>query len=83
MVEGVSTKCVLQHRVIACSCLVPSRLRLPSLAHYTHTHTHPAASNANHPLRCVAPGMLEGDDPREALDGFRQVVSMEQDKGEW
>jgi len=28
-------------------------------------------------------GMLEGDDPQEALDGFRQVVTMEQDKGEW
>lgn len=27
--------------------------------------------------------MLEGDDPREALEGFRQVVAMEQDKGEW
>jgi COP9 signalosome complex subunit 2 len=31
----------------------------------------------------VLPGMLEGDDPREALDGFRQVVDMEQEKGEW
>jgi hypothetical protein len=31
----------------------------------------------------LAAGMLEGDDPREALDGFRQVVAMEQDKGEW
>eukprot|EP00878_Enallax_costatus_P008522 GHUV01008910.1.p1 GENE.GHUV01008910.1~~GHUV01008910.1.p1 ORF type:complete len:373 (+),score=151.55 GHUV01008910.1:186-1304(+) len=28
-------------------------------------------------------GMLEGEDPREALEGFKQVVSMEQDKGEW
>ncbi|KIY94628.1 COP9 signalosome complex subunit 2 [Monoraphidium neglectum] len=28
-------------------------------------------------------GMLEGEDPREALQGFRQVVEMEQDKGEW
>eukprot|EP00879_Flechtneria_rotunda_P003357 GHRR01003585.1.p1 GENE.GHRR01003585.1~~GHRR01003585.1.p1 ORF type:complete len:436 (+),score=159.47 GHRR01003585.1:213-1520(+) len=28
-------------------------------------------------------GMLEGDDPREALDGFRQVLQMEQEKGEW
>jgi COP9 signalosome complex subunit 2 len=28
-------------------------------------------------------GMLEGEDPREALDGFRQVVDMEQEKGEW
>ncbi len=27
--------------------------------------------------------MLESDDPREALDGFKQVVAMEQDKGEW
>jgi hypothetical protein len=27
--------------------------------------------------------MLEGDDPREALDGFKQVVAMEQEKGEW
>ncbi|KAI8462524.1 MAG: PCI-domain-containing protein [Monoraphidium minutum] len=28
-------------------------------------------------------GMLEGEDPREALEGFRQVVEMEQEKGEW
>lgn len=28
-------------------------------------------------------GMLEGDDLREALEGFQQVVEMEQDKGEW
>lgn len=27
--------------------------------------------------------MLEGEDPREALEGFRQVVEMEQEKGEW
>ncbi|KAG2448992.1 hypothetical protein HYH02_005746 [Chlamydomonas schloesseri] len=30
-----------------------------------------------------AKGMLEGDDPREAIDGFKQVVEMEQEKGEW
>jgi COP9 signalosome complex subunit 2 len=28
-------------------------------------------------------GMLEGEDPQEALDGFKQVLTMEQDKGEW
>lgn len=28
-------------------------------------------------------GLLEGDDPREALEGFRHVVEMEQEKGEW
>lgn len=28
-------------------------------------------------------GMLEGDDCRDAIDGFKQVVQMEQDKGEW
>jgi hypothetical protein len=28
-------------------------------------------------------GMLEGSDPQEALDGFKQVVEMEGDKGEW
>lgn len=28
-------------------------------------------------------GMLEGDDPREALEGFKQVVDMESEKGEW
>lgn len=32
---------------------------------------------------CVCAGMLEGDDFQEALDGFRQVLTMEQDKGEW
>lgn len=28
-------------------------------------------------------GMLEGDDPRDALEGFNQVLEMEKDKGEW
>uniref|UniRef100_A0A7S0RGH7 COP9 signalosome complex subunit 2 n=1 Tax=Chlamydomonas leiostraca TaxID=1034604 RepID=A0A7S0RGH7_9CHLO len=28
-------------------------------------------------------GMLENDDPREAIEGFNQVVEMEGDKGEW
>ncbi|KAK9824575.1 hypothetical protein WJX72_011432 [[Myrmecia] bisecta] len=28
-------------------------------------------------------GMLEGDDPAEALSGFKEVVKMEPDKGEW
>ncbi|KAK9831921.1 hypothetical protein WJX74_008615 [Apatococcus lobatus] len=28
-------------------------------------------------------GMLEGDDPRDALRGFQEVVKMEPDKGEW
>lgn len=28
-------------------------------------------------------GMLENDDPREAIDGFNQVVTMEGEKGEW
>ncbi|GBF94078.1 COP9 signalosome complex subunit [Raphidocelis subcapitata] len=28
-------------------------------------------------------GMLEGEDPRDAMDGFRQVVAMEAEKGEW
>lgn len=28
-------------------------------------------------------GMLENDDPREAIEGFNQVVSMEDGKGEW
>lgn len=27
--------------------------------------------------------MMEGDDPREALEGFQQVLAMEKDKGEW
>lgn len=27
-------------------------------------------------------GMLEGD-PQEALRGFQEVVSMEEEKGEW
>lgn len=28
-------------------------------------------------------GMLEGDDLSEAADGFKAVVKMEQEKGEW
>mmetsp|Transcript_18793 Transcript_18793/g.32056 ORF Transcript_18793/g.32056 Transcript_18793/m.32056 type:complete len:438 (+) Transcript_18793:95-1408(+) len=28
-------------------------------------------------------GLLESEDPKEAIDGFNQVVSMEPDKGEW
>jgi len=28
-------------------------------------------------------GLLDSDDPREAIEGFNQVVSMEEDKGEW
>ncbi|GFR39870.1 hypothetical protein Agub_g371 [Astrephomene gubernaculifera] len=30
-----------------------------------------------------AKGLLESEDPREAIDGFKQVVDMEQEKGEW
>ena len=35
------------------------------------------------PLVTCGAGLLEGDDPREAVEGFKQVVSMEQEKGEW
>ncbi len=35
------------------------------------------------PLAPPPSGMLDGDDPREAVDGFKQVVEMEQEKGEW
>jgi len=28
-------------------------------------------------------GLIEGDDPKEALKGFQEVVSMEAEKGEW
>mmetsp|Transcript_18568 Transcript_18568/g.52177 ORF Transcript_18568/g.52177 Transcript_18568/m.52177 type:complete len:439 (-) Transcript_18568:247-1563(-) len=28
-------------------------------------------------------GMLENDDPRESIEGFNQVLSMEEKKGEW
>jgi hypothetical protein len=28
-------------------------------------------------------GLLEGEEPQKALDEFKQVVTMEQDKGEW
>lgn len=44
---------------------------------------HPCAFHACLHVPVCPAGMLEGDDPREALDGFRQVVQMEQDKGEW
>lgn len=30
-----------------------------------------------------AKGALESDDPQEALDGFKTVIEMEQEKGEW
>jgi hypothetical protein len=32
---------------------------------------------------CWSAGLLEGDEPQKALDEFKQVVTMEQDKGEW
>jgi len=28
-------------------------------------------------------GLIESDDPKEALKGFQEVVSMEAEKGEW
>lgn len=31
----------------------------------------------------LSTGMLESDDCREAIDAFKQVVNMEQGKGEW
>ena len=34
------------------------------------------------PNRCGA-GLLSDDDPRDALKGFEQVVSMETSQGEW
>jgi COP9 signalosome complex subunit 2 len=34
-------------------------------------------------LLLLLAGMLEGDDFQEALDGFKQVLTMEQEKGEW
>jgi hypothetical protein len=30
-----------------------------------------------------APGLLEGDDPKDALDGFAGVIQMEKEQGEW
>lgn len=30
-----------------------------------------------------AAGMKDVEDPREAIDGFNQVVDMEGEKGEW
>lgn len=41
------------------------------------------ALSAPTPHGCTCAGMLEGEDPREALEGFKQVLKMEQDKGEW
>jgi hypothetical protein len=34
-------------------------------------------------IRESSPGLKDAEDPREALDGFHQVVSMEGEKGEW
>ncbi len=30
-----------------------------------------------------SPGLLEGEDPKDALDGFSGVIAMEKEKGEW
>lgn len=52
---------------------------------YTGWSRPSSKSQANMRVCCTVcnAGMLEGDDPQEALDGFRQVVTMEQEKGEW
>jgi hypothetical protein len=45
---------------------------------------HPKSIHApRHAPPVRPPGMLEGEDPREALEGFQQVASMESEKGEW
>jgi hypothetical protein len=31
----------------------------------------------------LSTGLIESDDPKEALKGFQEVVSMEAEKGEW
>ena len=35
------------------------------------------------PFPFLTAGLLEAEDPREAIEGFNQVVKMEGDKGEW
>ena len=32
---------------------------------------------------CHIAGLLESDDPKDALDGFASVIQMEKEKGEW
>jgi hypothetical protein len=36
-----------------------------------------------HPLSQRNAGLLESDDPKDALDGFAGVIQMEKEKGEW
>ena len=34
-------------------------------------------------LTCCSAGLLESDDPKDALDAFASVIQMEKEKGEW
>ena len=40
-------------------------------------------TNVDQQIFSTGAGLLEADDPRDAIEGFNQVVNMEGDKGEW
>jgi hypothetical protein len=76
----------IRHRPPLCSgCCRPAAAAPPSHSSGYAGSLWPRCSPSLAPDRGPpsGAGMLEGDDLREALEGFQQVVGMEADKGEW